>query len=103
MDVMHAIADIEQKLQDIKSSTDKLCESQQEILSAEIEKKELEKETLLAEKKEKIQRISDFECNETLNRIEGEYRKKLLYLDERYEAEKDKWVEEIFATITGCR
>ena len=98
MDIMHAIADIEQRAQEIISSANELEQNRNEILAEEIRKREEQMKSKLSEQCEKIKRQNELECKERLAVLEGRYIEKL---EAKCNAGKSEWAEKIFVAVVN--
>lgn len=101
MDIMHAIADIEQRAQEIISSANELEQNRNEILAEEIRKREEQMKSKLSEQCEKIKRQNELECKERLAVLEGRYSEMLEKLEAKCNAGKSEWAEKIFVAVVN--
>ncbi len=95
MDIMYAIADIEQKLQEIMTSANELEKSQNGVLKEEFLQKENCIKEKLREEKEKLDRQADAEIQLELEALEKRYAKKLEELEAKCLKDKQSWVLDI--------
>lgn len=99
MDIMHAIADIEQKSQEILKSANELEQNRNEILAEEIRKREDDMKKKLEEECANLKRKSELECREKLDSLEESYSVKLEILHNKCNAEKSAWAEKLFSAV----
>lgn len=101
MDIMHAIADIEQRAQEIISSANELEQNRNEILAEEIRKREEQMKSKFSEQCEKIKHQNELDCKERLAVLEERYSEMLEKLEAKCNAGKGEWAEKIFVAVVN--
>lgn len=101
MDIMYAIADIEQKLQEIMNSTNELEESRNGVLEEELREKENRIKEKLREEREKLDRLANAEIQMELDALEKRYEAKLEELEKKCLAGKQDWICRIEDMVVG--
>ncbi len=100
MDMMKAILDIENKAQEIENSIERFASDIKQETDREIEKfsqnAQAEIDVQINKFRETIKEIEEKEYNST----KAEMKEALDFLEEKYTANREKWINEITAEVT---
>lgn len=101
MDIIHAIADIEQKMQEIIDSAGVNQKEHEKELERELLMRENAMQEKLSKECNAIRSRSEAEANNRIAELEESYEKKLDELKEKCDRQKKVWVEKIFDAVIG--
>lgn len=101
MDIMQAIIDIEKKARSVAEHAEELQRDYELNLNAEIEDKKKKNNDKINETLNQYKLRTDAECKEEAEKLEKLYEEKLEHLSEIYKKNKDSWVDQITAKVTG--
>ena len=100
-DIITAVLDIEHEAQDIINKARKTAELSKERTKNEIEKLSLDYETRVNEHILKMQQNEERYCVLKLEELQKNCRETASLLDEKYENNKEKWVDMLFSYVFG--
>ncbi len=101
MDIINAIADIEQKMQEIIDSADEDRKKHEKELEDELLLRERTMQKRLSGECDAIKKRSEAEANDRIAALDRAYEKKLSALKEKCDANKEIWVQKIFDAVIG--
>lgn len=101
MDIIHAIADIEQKMQEIIDSADEDRKKYEKELENELILRERTMQKRLSVECDAIKKRSEAETKDRIAALEQTYDKKLVALKEKCAVNKEMWVQKIFNAVVN--